>query len=90
MATTMDNIIHDNNLTREQAIFFAEYAHQRDLYEMWISDCEDDENEDLVIGMANRAHTIAFELAELADTMWGLDVRKLYRAMQHVVEYAIA
>lgn len=87
MATKMDSIIRDNNLTREQAIYFEEYAQQRDLYEMWIGDCKD---EDLAIRMADRASTIAFALDQLARDMWGLDMRELYKAMQNVVEYAMA
>ena len=87
MATKMDSIIRENNLTREQAIYFEEYAQQRDLYEMWIGDCED---EDLAIRMADRASTIAFALDQLARDMWGLDMRELYKSLQHVVEYALA
>lgn len=87
MATIIDSIIRDNNLTREQAIYFAEYVQQRDWYEMWMSDCDDDE---LAIRMADRASTIAFTLEQLARDMWALDMRELYKPMQRVHEYVLA
>ena len=83
MATKLDSIIRDNNLTRDQIIYFKEYVHQRDLYEMWMDDCGDDES--LAIRMADRASTIAFELDQLASEIWGLNLRELYKPLQHVL-----
>ena len=77
--TSIQTIIRDNNLTRDQIIYFKEYVHQRDLYEMWMDDCGDDES--LAIRMADRASTIAFELDQLASEIWGLDLRELCQGL---------